>query len=272
MTLSAPAAIEVKACCAALYETDYARLLLGDSFHPGGLELTERLGSLLNLGPSRRVLDVASGTGASAIFLSQRFGCEVVGLDYSEELVARARTRATEAGLDHLAHFEVGDSENMPFSDNYFDAVICECSFCTFPDKRSAADEFARVLAPGGRVGLSDITLNGPLPTQLTGPLAQIVCIADALPSDRYAVLLEEAGFCIDRIEPHADVLGMTVRSVQAKLMGAELILRTKQLEIPGIDIGQARSVAATAAETIENGGLGYGLFVGTLPQRENAG
>ncbi len=58
----------IKQCCARLYESDFAKILLGDSFHPGGLALTERLGVLLDLGPNSRVLDVASGTGNSAIF------------------------------------------------------------------------------------------------------------------------------------------------------------------------------------------------------------
>jgi SAM-dependent methyltransferase len=266
MMLSAPAAAEVKTCCAALYETDYARLLLGDSFHPGGLELTERLGNLLELGPGQRVLDVASGTGASAAFLAGRFGCEVVGLDYSSELVGQARRRAREAGLEHLVRFEHGDSESLPFPDDSFDVLICECSFCTFPDKRSAANEFARVLRPGGQVGLSDITLNGPLPPELSGLLAQIICIADALPLDRYEALLEGAGFRMDRVEPHPEVLESTVRDVRARLLGAELILKVKKIELPGVDLGQAKRVAASAAETIEEGTLGYGLLVGTLP------
>ncbi len=264
--LSAPAAAEVKSCCAALYESDYARLLLGDSFHPGGLELTERLGNLLDLRPGQRVLDVASGTGSSAVFLAERFGCKVVGLDYSTELVAQARRRAREAGLGHLVRFDHGDSERLPFPDGTFDALICECSFCTFPDKRSAAHEFARVLRPGGRVGLSDITLSGALPPELTGLLAQIICIADALPLDRYEALLEHAGFQIDRVEPHPEVLESTVRDVTAKLFGAELILKIKKIELPGVDLTQAMSVAASAAVTIEEGTLGYGLLVGTLP------
>jgi len=74
----------LKQCCARLYESDIARLLLGESFHPGGLKLTQRLGEILGLGPDSRVLDVASGKGTSAIFLAQRFGCEVVGVDYGK--------------------------------------------------------------------------------------------------------------------------------------------------------------------------------------------
>ncbi len=73
---------EVKACCAAAYASDWARHLLGESFHPGGLLLTKRLGTLLDLGPGKHLLDVAAGKGASAIFLAQQFGCEVNGVEY----------------------------------------------------------------------------------------------------------------------------------------------------------------------------------------------
>ena len=61
----------LKQCCAKLYESDLVKLLLGDSFHPGGLRLTERLGSLLRLTAESRVLDVASGNGTSAFFLAE---------------------------------------------------------------------------------------------------------------------------------------------------------------------------------------------------------
>src|SRR5487761_2401392 len=87
-------ASEVKICCATAYQSDWARLLLGDSFHPGGLDLTERLGVALQLAPGMRVLDVASGKGASAIYLAKRFGCEVVGVDYGSESVREATAAA----------------------------------------------------------------------------------------------------------------------------------------------------------------------------------
>ena len=65
---------DLKACCANLYESEWAKLLLGDSFHPGGLQMTERLGVLLQLQPGMVVLDIASGIGSSAVFLAERFG------------------------------------------------------------------------------------------------------------------------------------------------------------------------------------------------------
>ena len=88
----------LKQCCAAVYESDAARLLLGESFHPGGTRLTERLGQIVKLTPQARVLDVAAGKGTSATFLAARFGCEVVGIDFSrknvEEAARNARTWA----------------------------------------------------------------------------------------------------------------------------------------------------------------------------------
>src|ERR1039458_8133716 len=65
----------VKQCCATFYGSDLARMLLGDSFHPGGTTLTTQLGELLTLTPESHVLDVASGRGTSAFHITETFGC-----------------------------------------------------------------------------------------------------------------------------------------------------------------------------------------------------
>jgi len=252
---------EIKACCAAVYESDWARLLLGDSFHPGGLALTEQLGTLIGLGPGQRVLDVAAGTGTSAIFLAERFGCEVVGIDYGRDSVALANAAASEAGLANRVRIEQGDAERLPFEANSFDAVVCECAFCTFPDKTTAAAEIARVLRPGGRLGLSDLTRSGPLPAELEGLLAWIACIADAQPVDRYVDYLESAGLAVEKIENRDDVLGQTVADVRGKLLGAELLVNLRKIDLPGADFQQAKLIARSAAEAIREGKLGYVLL-----------
>ncbi len=141
----------LKVCCTAVYETQWAQILLGDSFHPGGMALTERLGQLLKLSPNDKVLDVASGRGTTAVFLAETFGCEVVGLEYGAQAVADANELAQSAGLAERAYFKQGDAEQLPFEDNLFDVVICECAFCTFPNKAQAAAEWARVLKGNGR-------------------------------------------------------------------------------------------------------------------------
>ncbi|HSG15767.1 MAG TPA: methyltransferase domain-containing protein [Anaerolineae bacterium] len=253
---------EIKACCAAVYESDWARLLLGDSFHPGGPILTERLGSLMELGPNSRVLDVAAGTGGSALFLAERFGCEVVGIDYSRESVALANAAAAEAGLAGRVRFELGDAEQLPFDNGSFDAVICECAFCTFPDKTKAAAEIARVLRPSGRLGLSDLTRSGSLPAELEGLLAWIACIADAQPVDRYVEYLASAGLTVNQVETHDEALSQTVSDVRARLLGAELLVKLKKIDLPGADFEQARIIARSAAEAIRDGKLGYALLL----------
>ncbi|MGH2391689.1 MAG: class I SAM-dependent methyltransferase, partial [Chloroflexota bacterium] len=243
---------------------DWARLLLGDSYHPGGLALTEHLGALLGLERGARVLDVAAGTGGSAIHLANRFGCQVTGIDLSEANVAAAQEAAARAGMTSLTHFVAADAEGLPFPDASFDAVICECAFCTFPDKPTAAGEFARVLRPDGRVGLSDLTRNGPLSAELNGLLAWIACIADARPLADYEAYLRQVGFRIDRAERHDEALGAMVRQIRAKLIGVELLVGLRKLDLPSVDLERARAMARSAAEAVRAGALGYVLLTGT--------
>lgn len=180
-TATTPAAAsEVKQCCARLYESEIVRRLLGESFHPGGAALTERLGALLELSPEHVVLDAASGNGTSALFLAQRFGCQVIGVDLGAENVARATTEAERLGIADLLRFQVGDAEQLPIDDSTIDAVVCECASCTFPDKPKAAREFAPVLRPGGRVGLSDITRSPGPPGESADLMAWVAYLADA--------------------------------------------------------------------------------------------
>ncbi|MFQ5890329.1 MAG: class I SAM-dependent methyltransferase [Gemmatimonadota bacterium] len=257
----------LKACCAALYESDWARLLLGESFHPGGLGLTERLGALAGLGPGARVLDVAAGSGASAVFLARRFGCEVVGLEYGSRSVATARSGAAETEVADRVVFQQGDAERLPFADGAFDALICECAFCTFPDKAAAAGEFGRVLRPGGRLGLSDVTRTGPLPAGPDDLAAWIACIGDARSLAEYRGYLEAAGLVVERVEPHDEALAQMVRDIRGKLLAAELAAKLKKLELPAADLERAKALARCAGEAVRQGRLGYALLVATKPE-----
>jgi arsenite methyltransferase len=255
--------VDVKACCATLYESDFARTLLGDSFHPGGMRLTERVGEKLGLGSGAKVLDVASGKGETAMFLAQGFGCEVVGVDFGPENVRQAQARAEAAGVGHLVHFQQGDAEMLDFPDATFDAVLCECAFCTFPDKRQAAVEFARVLRPAGKVGLSDLTRLAELPEELRGLLAWVACIADARPVQEYAGYLEAAGIRNVEVETHDEALAEMVRNIQGKLLGAELMSKLQKVPLEGIDFANAKRLAVAAVEAVRAGKLGYALVVG---------
>jgi arsenite methyltransferase len=259
---------EVKQCCARVYETDTAKLLLGDSFHPGGLKLTARLGELLRLTEASRVLDVASGKGTSAIFLAERFACEVVGIDYSEQNAEQANRDAAVKALGQRLTFQQGDAESLAFTDGAFDAIVCECAFCTFPDKSRAAHEFARVLRPGGRVGLSDLTRGPELPQELAGLLAWVSCIADAQQIEKYAHYLRSAGFSVEAVESHDEALSEMVQQIQGKLFAADVMSGLKKIELPEFNFSEASRMAKAALSAIEAGQLGYAIIMAEKPTR----
>ncbi|GIU84582.1 MAG: hypothetical protein KatS3mg008_1357 [Acidimicrobiales bacterium] len=158
LTLAEGEAQAVKACCVAVWGIDLLPLLLGASYHPGGLEVTGRLAELMGLTRGEVVLDVASGIGTTALFLASMYHVRVVGVDMGVSQCGRAMRRASSAGLSSRVSVVVGDAERLPVSDDSLDAVVCECALCTFPDKPTAARELARVVRPGagrcgGRVG-----------------------------------------------------------------------------------------------------------------------
>ena len=259
-----PSPFALKQCCAAVYDNDAAKLLLGDSFHPGGAKLTERLGEILGLTPRSRVLDVAAGKGTSAFLLAKRFGCEIVGVDYSRRNVEEAETAATANGLSHKVSFQWADAEQLPFPNDSFDAIICECAFCTFPNKRAAAHEFMRVVRPGGEVGLSDLTREGALVSELDGLLAWIACIADAQPPSAYVALLSAANLKIRVAEAHNNVLTEFVNQIRTRLLAAEVMVGLRKLILPGFDFEAAKAIAKYALEAIRESKLGYAIVVAT--------
>lgn len=258
---------DVKQCCAMAYGSDAARFLLGDSFHPGGVELTIELAGMLNLTPGSIVLDVASGKGTSAFAVAERFRCRVIGVDLSEANVAEANTEALKRGLSDGVQFLLADAEELPFEPASFDAILCECAFCTFPNKTKAASEFARVLRAGGRVGISDLTrVPDPLP-ELDGLLAWIACIGDAQPLESYAAWLVGAGLAVVASGDRSQCLQQMVQQIQGKLLLADIMIGLKKLDLPGLDIKQAKEFAAVAKNAIGNNKLGYALLVAQKPE-----
>jgi ubiquinone/menaquinone biosynthesis C-methylase UbiE len=187
-------------------------------------------------------------------------------VDYGSHSVEHANLAAAARGLDKRVSFRTGDAEQLPFPDASFDAVICECAFCTFPDKAAAAREFTRVLPSGGGIGLSDLTRSSILPEELNGLLAWIACIADAQPVDSYIRYLCYAGFRVQRVEPHDEALLEMVNQVRAKLLGAEIMVGLKKLELPGVDFRAAKEMARSAAAAVQQGCLGFTILHASKP------
>ncbi|MGA2321150.1 MAG: class I SAM-dependent methyltransferase [Solirubrobacteraceae bacterium] len=120
-----------------------------------------RAADMAGVGPGSRVLDVATGTGDLAIELARRVSPdgEVVGNDFSESMLARARTKASAAGSQMIRpSFEWGDALELPFEEDSFDAATVGFGARNFADLARGLSEMARVVRPGGRVVLLEIT------------------------------------------------------------------------------------------------------------------
>ncbi|MEQ9319918.1 MAG: methyltransferase domain-containing protein [Polyangiaceae bacterium] len=256
----------LKSCCAQLYELPITRVLLGTSFHPGGLALTHRLANATVVGRTRRVLDVASGTGDSALELARHFGCHVTGVDLSGANVARAAERARAEGLAERCQFVVGDAESLPFDAGTFDVVLCECALCTFPDMPAALSEMRRVLVPRGRVGLSDIVVEHPPPPTLATVLGNELCIAGARTRAGYERALDDAGFATIRHRDVSRVLIDMVDRVEGRLGKARVMAEAGQLSLPDGFEAEARPTLAAARAFLASKGAGYALFTARVP------
>ncbi|HKJ36673.1 MAG TPA: methyltransferase domain-containing protein [Solirubrobacterales bacterium] len=256
---------DVKGCCATVYEQPAVRWLLGGELHPGGEELTRRTLELARVAATDRLLDVASGAGTTAMLAARERACEVVGLDYGAGAVAGARAEAEASGHGDRVRFVEGDAEALPFEDDSFDVVVCECALCTFPDKTTAVAEMRRVLRPGGRLALSDVTADHDrLPEDLRGTMATVACVGAALPEAGYRELLEAAGFEIEEVErATADVERLCER-VRTRLRGAKVLGFEGLVPIDG-GLAHAIDLAAEAKRAVGEGALGYAVMVARL-------
>lgn len=239
--------------CCDIYRSPWVGLLLGEVRHPGGLALTRALAEGLGLGPDDVVLDLGCGSGASAAFVARTFGCRVLALDGAG---VPDPTRPT-GGVRLVA----GDALALPLGAHALDAILCECTLSLLGDKRVALREMARVLRPGGRLGLSDMVVSGPLPAELQGPWAQAACLAGATDLDGYAAALTTVGFRILHTGQHPDALLTLVDDVGAKLRLGEMLIRIGKLDV-SLDWARIQNWVRVARETIRAGTIGYATLV----------
>jgi arsenite methyltransferase len=120
--------------------------------------------SLGRLAAGERVLDLGSGAGTDALVAAQMVGSRglVTGIDMTPAMLAKARSAASEMALQNVDFVE-GDAERLPFPDGSFDVVVSNGVIDLIPDKDAVFSELHRVLAPGGRLQLADVTIQRPV-------------------------------------------------------------------------------------------------------------
>ncbi len=143
------------------------------------------------------VIDLGSGAGNDA-FIARRFVGEtgkVIGIDFTEPMIKKARANAEKLGLNNV-EFRQGDIDDMPVTSNYANVIVSNCVLNLVPNKHKVISEIFRVLKPGGHFSISDIVLEGELPAKWK-EVAELYagCVSGAIQKQVYLEIIEAAGF-----------------------------------------------------------------------------
>ena len=153
--------------------------------------------AMASLREGETVLDLGSGAGLDSFLAADKVGKigRVIGVDMTAEMIERARENRRKGNYRNV-EFRLGEIENLPVADNSVDVVISNCVVNLSPDKKRVFDEVYRVLRPGGRVMVSDITLLEELPGKVRKSIpAYVGCVGGASVKEEYLDTIRAAGF-----------------------------------------------------------------------------
>jgi len=153
--------------------------------------------ALASLKEGERVLDLGSGAGFDCFLAAKKVGKQgkVIGVDMTPEMLDKARANAKKGKYTNV-EFRLGEIENLPVADNSVDVIISNCVINLAPNKKRVFEEAFRVLAPNGRLMVSDIVLLKELPESIQSNVeAYAGCISGAELKEKYLDLMREAGF-----------------------------------------------------------------------------
>jgi arsenite methyltransferase len=200
------------ACCGVPAQTSRALGYSDEDFAnvPEGADLGLGCGNpqaIAALRPGERVLDLGSGAGFDAFLAARQVGTQgsVIGVDMTAEMIAKARRNAAKIDVTNV-EFRLGEIEHLPVADGSVDVIMSNCVINLSPDKPAVFRDAFRVLAPGGRLAISDIVALAPLPAALATDLATYTgCVAGAALVRDLERMLIDAGFHDVRIDVKAE-------------------------------------------------------------------
>jgi len=172
---------------------------------PDGADLGLGCGNpqaIADLKPGERVLDLGSGAGFDVFLAARQVGAtgHVIGVDMTPEMIERARANAAKIRVNHV-EFRLGEIEQLPVDDGSIDVIMSNCVINLAPDKSGVFREAFRVLAPGGRLAISDVVAIADLPAAIARDSAAYTgCIAGAASVADLERMIAAAGFTDVRI------------------------------------------------------------------------
>jgi arsenite methyltransferase len=179
--------------------------------------------TLASLKPGQTVLDLGSGGGIDCFLAAKKVGPagKVIGVDMTAAMIEKARANKQKIGVDNV-EFRLGEIEHLPVADGIVDVIISNCVINLSPDKPQVFREAYRVMRPGGKLAVSDIVTDGPLPEVIKSSLsAWAGCIAGALDVKDYIQAIEEAGFVDVQLTPiywDKDMIDAAVQQLDPEL------------------------------------------------------
>lgn len=215
-------------------------VVLDGPLHPGGRDATIDLLDRAAVDSATRLLDVGCGAG-DALGLARKRGAHAIGLD----------RQPTEAGVVQ------GDLTAFPFRDNSFDVALGECVLCLSPNLKRTLEEIERILTPGGRLALSDVTVAGS-PPELPAPIDELLCLDGSRQQTHIVQQLEHAGLAIDNVQTHHDDL-LAMRDRLTDVLEYERLI-----DALGDRGARLRDGANELEDAVESGRVGYISVVAT--------
>jgi len=179
--------------------------------HPGGFEATNKLLESCHIDNRSRVLDIGCGKGTTSVLLAQKYGCTVVGIDFSEDLLKQSTDLAKRKGINRKVSFQMGNALNLPFSDEEFDAAIGQAILILVGDKKKAVKEALRVVKTGGHIGWLELSWKKPVTREFLDGVSNVICAYCMLgveTFDDWKKTFEEAGLKELHISPYSQEFG----------------------------------------------------------------